>query len=84
METYFHPKVVLGYNKYGRGIFASESIKKGELLWSGDDYESTFVLTKSQVEQLEEPLREAWRHLSYQIGEDSISGERSLVSFDGE
>jgi len=76
-RDYFHPGIVVRHSTIaGYGLFASVSIKKGELI-SYEDVKDYLVLNRERIESLGPEDESFWWHFCYQVGDDAWFGPRS-------
>jgi len=76
-KEFFHPAIEVRESAIaGRGLFATERIREGELISyeNPDDY---LVLNMAQVESRTQEEQDFWWHFCYQIGDDAWFGPKS-------
>jgi len=76
-KDFFHPSIEVKHSPIaGRGLFATNLIREGELI-SYEDPTDYLILNREQVERMSPDDQDFWWHFCYQVGDDAWMGPRS-------
>lgn len=78
---FFLPCIVSKESKIaGMGLFSTRDILRGTVLWVVDVRTETELLTKKQIDELDEDVRNRWKKYAMQVDEDlwSLSADMSI------